>query len=139
MSYPKNFNIGRPGHVQESRMRFLVALALEKLGDSKAAAAELETILPACQRTIPFEAYFGVLALRKLGRSAEADQWVEQMAKQVGPRSKSLLPGASYWSKLTVAFLERARGNLAKSNELIAALNPVTGDDLADMLVSKLY
>jgi hypothetical protein len=49
------------------------------------------------------------------------------------------MPGSNYWSKLTVAFLERVRGNLAKSNELIAALNPMPGEDLADMLVSKLY
>ena len=139
MTYPKNFNIGKPSHVQESRSRFLVALALEKLGDAKAAAAELETLLPICQRTFPFEAYFGVLALRKLGRSVDADQWVEQMEKQVAQRAKLLMPGSNYWSKLTVAFLERVRGNLAKSNELIAALNPMPGEDLADMLVSKLY
>ncbi len=139
MEYPDNIGIGRPGRLQESRQRWLMALALEKLGDVPAARAELETLIKLSLRVGPFESYFVILALRKLGRDAEADQRLARMDRQRRERAGDPTAETGYWAKVVAAMAERARGDRDGSNRLLAELNPAPGDELTDYLNSELY
>jgi hypothetical protein len=139
MEFPENMAIGRPKRVHEAHSRYLVAMALEKQGDGPGARAELETLVPLCLRGSPVEAYFGILALRKLGRAEQAGQWLAVLARQADERSHQITLDAQFWATVTRAMLERANGNRQACDELLSGLKPCPSDDIYDFLVTGLY
>lgn len=139
LTYPKNFGIGRPRRAQESRQFWLIATAMEHLGQADAAREQLEALVSACLRYVPLELYFGVLALRKLGRHEQAEQWLKLLVEQTDRRAGNATADSRFWAVVGQALIRRANGDRQSSNDHLAglALNP--GSDLSDLLDSDLY
>ncbi len=79
LSYPRNLRIGKPPRREDARALWCAALACEALGDEEAARAHLESAAEETHHPAGKEpAIYRALALRKLGRTEEAESLLSE-------------------------------------------------------------
>ncbi len=126
LEYPSNLRIGRHARKLDARTHWCAGAAYEALGDLESATRHWEEAaaeLPQLNRDLaqfygtsgPDIIIYRALALRKLGRSEEAEQSLSELVEQLQTRS----PGEEV---ATAFFLGAALKALGRNEEALAAL-----------------
>ncbi|HUU13144.1 MAG TPA: DUF5107 domain-containing protein [Terriglobia bacterium] len=114
--YPENLEVGKPyGGGREAEVPYFIGLAREALGDSSAARSSFEKCAAAKHRN-PEIRYYQALALRRLGKEAEAKQIFADLVAQ-GERDLKASSSADYFAKFGEAQSEDLRA--ARAHYLI--------------------